>query len=137
MRKDQDFPVSIEVQFLGGSGRSERPTGNVCSPGTHIVMDGKLITAALHRVEIQDLQRRPVGHGRGRGSRQWHHQALRQWRARDPVRDARSLTAVTPDAQKLIAERHGEQDALRRLHSLQAESHPVEFRKVEICPLDE
>ena len=44
MGKDQEFPVSIEVQFLGGSGRGTRPTGNVCTPGTHIVMDGKLIT---------------------------------------------------------------------------------------------
>ena len=44
MRKDQDFPVSIEVQFLGGNGRDKRPTANVCSPGTHIVMGGKLIT---------------------------------------------------------------------------------------------
>ena len=44
MEKDQDFPVSIEVQLLGGNGSAERPTANVCSPGTHIVMDGKLIT---------------------------------------------------------------------------------------------
>ena len=32
MRKDQDFPTSIEVQFLGGDGQNERPTGNVCTP---------------------------------------------------------------------------------------------------------
>ena len=44
MRKDQDFPVSIEVQFLGGNGRDKRPTANVCTPGTNIVMGGKLIT---------------------------------------------------------------------------------------------
>ena len=44
MRKDQDFPVSIEVQFLGGDGKKPRTTANVCSPGTHIVMGGKLIT---------------------------------------------------------------------------------------------
>ena len=44
MRKDQDFPVSIEVQFLGGNGRNKRPTANVCTPGTNIVMGGKLIT---------------------------------------------------------------------------------------------
>src|SRR5262245_34437861 len=44
MRKDQDFPVSIEAQFLGGNGKAERTTGNVCSPGTHLVMDGNLIT---------------------------------------------------------------------------------------------
>src|SRR5262245_56142508 len=44
MRKDQDFPVSIEAQFLGGLGKGDRPTGNVCTPGTHIVMGGQLIT---------------------------------------------------------------------------------------------
>jgi len=44
MRKDQDFPVSIEVQLLGGSGSGARPTANVCTPGTNIVMDGKLHT---------------------------------------------------------------------------------------------
>ena len=44
MRKDQNFPVSIEVQFLGGTGEGERPTANVCSPGTHIVMNGELVT---------------------------------------------------------------------------------------------
>ena len=44
MTKDQDFPVSIEVQFLGGTGTGERPTANLCTPGTHVVMDGQLIT---------------------------------------------------------------------------------------------
>lgn len=41
MPLDQDFPISIEVQFLGGLGDgNQRPTGNVCSPGTHIVYEG-------------------------------------------------------------------------------------------------
>ena len=44
MRTDQEFPVSIEVQFLGGSGPGERPTSTLCSPGTHVVIDGKLVT---------------------------------------------------------------------------------------------
>ena len=44
MLKEQDFPVSIEVQLLGGDGKNERHTANVCSPGTNIVMGGKLIT---------------------------------------------------------------------------------------------
>jgi 3-keto-disaccharide hydrolase len=40
---DQDFPISVEVQFLGGlSDGKARPTGNVCSPGTHIVYAGRL-----------------------------------------------------------------------------------------------
>ena len=38
----QDFPISVEVQFLGGLGNGEpRPTANMCSPGTHIVYEGE------------------------------------------------------------------------------------------------
>ena len=44
MGKDQEFPVSIEVQFLGGNGKDKRPTCNVCTPGTNIVMKDRLIT---------------------------------------------------------------------------------------------
>ncbi len=39
--KDQDFPISIEGQFLGGNGTNERTTSNLCTPGTHVVLDGK------------------------------------------------------------------------------------------------
>src|SRR5436305_14532518 len=41
--KDQDFPVSIEVQFLGGLGKRPLSTANLCTPGTHVVMNGELI----------------------------------------------------------------------------------------------
>jgi hypothetical protein len=44
--RDQDFPISIEVQFLGGPGTgAPRPTANLCTPGTHVVMNGQLRTA--------------------------------------------------------------------------------------------
>jgi hypothetical protein len=45
MLRDQDFPISIEVQLLGGlSNGKPRSTANLCTPGTHVVMDGKLVT---------------------------------------------------------------------------------------------
>jgi 3-keto-disaccharide hydrolase len=45
MMKDQDFPISIEVQLLGGFGDGKpRTTANLCTPGTNVVMDGRLIT---------------------------------------------------------------------------------------------
>ena len=43
MVKDQDFPISIEVQLLGGFGKP-RTTANLCTPGTHVEMAGKLVT---------------------------------------------------------------------------------------------
>lgn len=44
MGKDQDFPISIEVQLLGGLGNGERPTANLCTPGTHVYMSDTLFT---------------------------------------------------------------------------------------------
>ncbi|MEP6781740.1 MAG: family 16 glycoside hydrolase [Gemmatimonadaceae bacterium] len=41
----QDFPISMEVQILGGLGNGTRTNGNVCTPGTNLVMNDKLITA--------------------------------------------------------------------------------------------
>ncbi|UKT62437.1 3-keto-disaccharide hydrolase [Pedobacter mucosus] len=44
MLKDQDFPISVEAQILGGDGEHERHTSNVCTPGTLINFNGKLFT---------------------------------------------------------------------------------------------
>ncbi len=44
MTRNQDFPISIEVQLLGAAGQEERPTANLCTPGTHVVMHGELVT---------------------------------------------------------------------------------------------
>ena len=46
MVKDQDFPISIEVQLLGGFGDGKpRTTANLCTPGSNVVYNGKLHTA--------------------------------------------------------------------------------------------
>ncbi|WP_316771996.1 DUF1080 domain-containing protein [Pedobacter frigiditerrae] len=43
MPKEQDWPISIEMQFLAGLGDGKpRPTGNMCSPGTNVVYKGKI-----------------------------------------------------------------------------------------------
>jgi hypothetical protein len=43
MTKEQDFPISIEAQFLGGlSDGKPRPTLSMCSPGTEVVYEGEL-----------------------------------------------------------------------------------------------
>lgn len=44
MELDQPFPVSLEAQFLGGDTEGDRPTGNLCTPGTNVVIDGELVT---------------------------------------------------------------------------------------------
>lgn len=45
MGLNQDFPVSLEVQFLGGTDKNiERPTGNLCTPGMHVTINDQFIT---------------------------------------------------------------------------------------------
>ncbi len=44
MELDQFFPVSLEVQLLGGLDKGKRSTGNLCTPGTHVMIDNKLVT---------------------------------------------------------------------------------------------
>ena len=41
---DQDFPISLEMQLLGGNGKDARTTCNLCTPGTNVIMNGKLFT---------------------------------------------------------------------------------------------
>ena len=43
MEPDQSFPVSIEVQLWGDTIGGKRTTGNLCTPGTLVEMNGKLI----------------------------------------------------------------------------------------------
>jgi hypothetical protein len=43
IRRDQDWPISVELQLLAGLGDGKRrPTGNMCSPGTDVVYNGKI-----------------------------------------------------------------------------------------------
>jgi hypothetical protein len=134
MRKDQDFPVSIEVQFLGGNGRDTRPTANVCSPGTHIVMGGKLITQhctnstskTYHGDEWVNVE--VEVHGNGKITHKVDGQTVLEYEK--PQFDDRD-----PDSKRLI--KNGEKMISEGTISLQSESHPIEFRKVEILRLEE
>lgn len=40
MTLDQPYPVSVEAQLLGGAPGETRPTGNVCTPGVTVSIDG-------------------------------------------------------------------------------------------------
>lgn len=37
----QAFPVCLEYNLHGGNGKDERPTGEICTPGTTVEIDGK------------------------------------------------------------------------------------------------
>jgi hypothetical protein len=134
MGKDQNFPISIEVQLLGGLGKGPRTTANLCTPGTNVERDGKLFTPhCLNsksktydgdqwvRVEVKVLGGEHIEHiidGEvvlayekpqiGGGAVNNFEPAVKQ--------DGKILTGGSI--------------------SLQSESHPVDFRKVELLDLE-
>jgi len=132
MKLDQDFPISMEEQLLGGNGKDERSTVNLCTPGTNVVLDGKLYTQ--HCVNSSSK----TYHGD-----QWVHiealvlgdSIVKHIADKDTV-----LVYTKPqyDGRDKWVKGMGYKDG-DLIHegyiSLQSESHPCEFRKVEIYDL--
>ncbi|MCA9735563.1 DUF1080 domain-containing protein [candidate division KSB1 bacterium] len=135
MRLDQDFPVSIEAQLLGGNGTDERSTGNVCTPGTNIVMDDELITQhctnsiseTYHGDQWVTVE--VIVHGSGDVYHVVNGDTVL-------VYEQSQYDENDADAQKLIPA-SGDLLLSEGYIALQAESHPTEFRKIEVKILEE
>ncbi len=132
MGRDQFFPVSIEFQLLAGR---RGPTGNACSPGTHIVLDGKLFTTHCTDVAKQVV---PIGEW-ATAEVEVHGNKLIRHKINDQTvleYSGPQLDDKDPDAKRLL-----EAGASKMLTggtiSLQSESHPVEFRNIELQRLAE
>ena len=133
MTIDQDFPVSIEAQFLGGDGTNPRTTMNLCTPGTNVVMDGKLFTP--HCVNAKSAtfhgDQWVVAEAEVRGAESITHyvNGVEVLRYEQPQLDERDASA-----QRLLAAGHPKLISGGTI-SLQSESHPIQFKRVELLPL--
>ncbi len=135
MAVDQNFPVSLEVQLLSGLGRGPRPTANLCTPGTNVVMNGKLHTrhctnSSSPTFDDQWVTTEVEVHGNGVIKHYVNGDLVLEYE--QPQYDPKDETA-----KPLVAERNGDLKISTGTISLQSESHPVEFRKVEILVLDD
>ena len=133
MKKDQNFPISIEVQLLGGNGTAKRSTANMCSPGTNIVMDGKLITQHCVNSTSQTyhgeqwVRVEAEVHGSELVKHFVNGEMVLQYEK--PQIGGGSVNVFDPAVKqdgRLLTEGY---------ISLQSESHPIEFRKVELLSL--
>lgn len=135
MELDQDFPVSLEVQLLGGNGTDERSTMNVCTPGTNIVMDSVLIEQHCNNSNSKTY------HGddwvtvevevHGGGIVRHFVEGVEVMHYEKPQLDPRD-----PYYQKLLPA-DGNIIITKGTISLQAESHNTDFRKIELLVLEE
>lgn len=136
MELDQDFPTSIEVQLLGGiSGKGERSTMNLCTPGTNVVMSDSLIEQhcigstsktcyddewVMVEVEV-------------RGGKSFTHfvegeQVMYYEKPQLDSRDKYFEKLLPADGNSILS---------KGTISLQAESHNTDFRKIELLVLEE
>lgn len=134
MPAGQDFPISIEVQFLGGlSTGATRTTGNLCTPGTNVVYAGKFDTRhCINSTSAtfdgdQWVTAEVVVRGNGTISHIIDGKTVIEYA--EPQVGGGAVSGHRPEVKqdgKALSEGY---------ISLQSESHPVEFRKVELLPL--
>lgn len=133
MLKDQDFPISLEAQLLGGNEKEERSTGNLCTPGTEVVYKDEQFTPHC----LNSSSKTYAGD-------QWvtadvlvlGDSIIKHIINRDtvmvytkPTINGGGVSNYDPQIKqdgKLLSSGY---------FSLQSESHPVEFRKVSIIDL--
>ncbi|PZU60619.1 MAG: DUF1080 domain-containing protein [Sphingobium sp.] len=132
---DQPFPVSIEVQLLNGEGAERKTTGNLCTPGTNVQVNGARVPT--HCV---------VSVSRPYSGEDWVHleievhaggatvvevDGVEVARFDKPELDPTDLTAM-----RLYLAGGAKEIGLRSGYiSLQGEGHPIDFRRIEIKEL--
>lgn len=121
MDLDQDFPNSIEFQLVGGDGETERPNGSICTPGTHVVLNGELVTD--HCIESGG----PTHHGD-------------QWVTAELIAHGSSKVQHVLNDEVVMEYERPQLDSGQRISggyfALQAESHPTDIRSVKILNLE-
>ena len=135
MGLNQDFPISLEAQLLGGREEGERPTMNLCTPGSNGVMAGELrtehcitSTSKTYRgdrwITVEMVVRGDsVVHHIVEGDTVLTYKQLQMGGGEISGYDPELYSEGAPMASGYIA--------------IQAESHPTEFRKIELMVLEE
>jgi hypothetical protein len=132
MELEQPFPTSLEVQLLGGTGNGERTTGNLCTPGTHVEIDGKLETnhcissksKTFHGDQWVKLEIEVRGNGTIRHL--INGEEVMTYSKPHLGGDAHSEALAAAVGDKMLSEGY---------ICLQSESSPVEFRNIEVQEL--
>lgn len=132
---DQTLLVAVEAQILGGNDTSERFTGNVCTAGTHIVMDNQVITRHCTNSNypaIRDsswVQMEVEVHGSESIIHKVNGEIVMKYsKPQYDDQDAFARKRMEDGYPRIISEGY---------IALQAEGHPVEFRNIELMKLEE
>jgi Domain of Unknown Function (DUF1080) len=135
MRKEQQWPVSVEFDIVGGRIIGSRPTGDVCQNGTHVLVGGAPLKEQCSKVgdvTIRDDQWTTVLAEVDGGTR------IRQIVNGGLVVEYTNLTLDDGNADSRRLASFGADKALTSGYiSIQSNGHPIEFRRIEVLPLDD
>jgi hypothetical protein len=135
MRKEQQFPVSVEFDIVGGHFIGSAPTGDVCQNGTHVLIDGVPVKGLCSKVSDVTLRKDD-----------WVT-VLAEVDGSDRVRQivngaliveytTLTLDEGNQDARRLIAAGAGKALASGYI-SIQSNGFPIEFRRIEVLPIED
>jgi hypothetical protein len=131
---DQAWPVSMEFQFLAEGATAGSQTGNVVTPGTHLVMNGKLRTEHIidSSSRLFPLDEWVAVEVEVRGNEEVVHRVngVEVLRYQHP-----QLDPGEPRPQALLAAGAPLQLSFGHI-ALQSEGQPIWFRNIRIRPLE-
>lgn len=129
MALDQQFPVCLEYNLHGGNGKAERPVGEICTPGTKVEIDGIRNTTFCTPAKVKR-----TFHGD-----QWVTAEIevRDGKISHYVNGEQILQFANPryDSAHAVGKtfiKNGNDQVRSGYISLQSNSHPMEFRKIEL-----
>lgn len=129
----QDFPISLEAQLLGGAEEGDRSTMNLCTPGSSVVIEGEFREEHCidSRSETYRGDRWVTAEMIVHGDSLIHHivEGDTVLTYSHPVMGGGAISGFDPEVYK-------EGQPMKSGYiAIQAESHPTEFRKIEIMEL--
>ncbi len=131
----QTLLVAVEAQILGGDGKTERFTGNVCTAGTHIKMNDSLITQHCTNssypaiIDTSWVKMEIEVHG--------SEKIIHKIDGRTVMEYAEPQYDDTDEFARELMEKGHPSIISEGYIALQAEGHPVEFRNIELMKLAE
>lgn len=131
--QNQDFPISLELQLLGGNGRDARSTANLCTPGTNVVMGDSLFTPhcinsnskTYHGDQWVEVEALVLGDS-----------IVRHYVDGEVVLEFNKPTIGGGNVEGYKADAYQEGKPLKEGYiAIQAETHPIDFKSIELLDL--
>ncbi len=129
MAIDQPFPVCLEYNILGGSGKEPRPTGEICASGMYVDIDGKRNTLYCTPPTVKKTIDGEVWATAEIEVRDGH---ITHYVNGEPVLSFDNPHFDTSNANVKRLNIAGNDLVTDGYISLQSNSHPMDFRKIEI-----